>query len=63
MQFVIGSKVVHTSRAYNSGNIWRKIIAYARTRRGGAPPNLPTETEVIAQVLQGAIWVTDKNNE
>jgi hypothetical protein len=62
VQFVVGNKVMHTSRPYNSGNTWEKIIEYARTKRGGAPLNLPREAEAIAQVLKGDAWVVDKTN-
>jgi hypothetical protein len=62
VQFVLGNKVVHSSRPYNSRNTWRKIIVYARTQRGGAPLNLPRDAEAIGQVLQGDIWVVDKTD-
>jgi hypothetical protein len=36
VQFMVGKKVVHISPEYVSGNTWDKIIAYERSKRGGA---------------------------
>jgi hypothetical protein len=57
IKFTINGKVVHSSPDYNSGNNWSKIIAYARTKRGGAPAYLPEEAAAVPQILTESGWV------
>lgn len=57
IQFIMDGKVVHTSPEYNSGNSWSKIIAHARSKRGGAPAYLPEEAAAVPQILTENGWV------
>jgi hypothetical protein len=57
VQFRIAQNVVHTSPQYDSGNTWANIIAFARTKRGGAPLNLSRAVVAIPQVLTPNGWV------
>lgn len=57
VQFMIGQRVVHTSRPYNSGNTWAKIIAYAREKRGGAPAYLSPTAVARPQEFTTAGWI------
>jgi len=56
IKFIMDGKVVHTSPEYNSGNTWSKIIAYARSKRGGAPAYLPKEAAAVPQILTEGGW-------
>jgi len=58
IQFIMDGKVVHTSPEYNSGNSWSKIIAHARSKRGGAPAYLPKEAAALCRryLLRVAGW-------
>jgi hypothetical protein len=60
VQFMIGKKLVHISPEYKSCNTWDKIIAYARSKRGGAPANLPPAALAIPQVLTVSGWIAVK---
>jgi hypothetical protein len=60
VQFMIDNKLVHISPQYKSCNTWERIIAYARSKRGGAPANLPPAAVAIPQVLTSAGWVLAK---
>lgn len=55
--FMLGQKPVHISPQYDSGNTWAKIIAYARSKRGGAPATLPPAAVATPQVLTSAGWI------
>lgn len=57
VQFRQAQEVVHTSPQYDSGNTWAKIIAFARSKRGGAPPNLSRAAVAIPQVFTPDGWV------
>jgi hypothetical protein len=54
--------VIHISPEYNSGNTWSKIIAYARTARGGAPAFLPREAAAVPQIFTESGW-SDSDDE
>lgn len=60
VQFMTGERMVHTSRSYNSSNTWANIIAYAREKRGGAPPNLPRAAVAQPQVFTSGRWINVK---
>jgi hypothetical protein len=51
IKFIMRGKVIHTSPEYNSSNSWSKIIAYARSARGGAPAHLPIEAAAVRRSL------------
>ena len=57
IKFIVAGEVVHTSPEYNSGNTWSKIIAYARSKRGGAPAYLPTAATAVPQIFTDSGWV------
>jgi hypothetical protein len=56
VQFILDKNIVHTSPEYSSCDTWAKIIAYARSKRGGAPDNLPRQSVAIPQVLTARGW-------
>jgi serine/threonine protein kinase len=56
IKFIMGGKVLHTSPEYNSGNSWSKIIAHARSKRGGAPADLPKEAAAVPQIFTDSGW-------
>jgi hypothetical protein len=56
IEFKIEDRIVHTSPTYESANTWTKIIAYARSARGGAPADLPKEAVANVQILSGNVW-------
>lgn len=57
IKFIMDGKVVHTSPEYHSGNSWSKIVAYARSKRGGATAYLPKEAAAVPQVFTENGWV------
>jgi hypothetical protein len=60
IQFITGKRVLHTSPEYHSGNTWVNIIAHARRKRGGAPPNLPRAAVARPQVFTSGRWINVK---
>ncbi len=60
VKFTVNNKTFHISREYHSRNIWPKIIAYARCKRGGAPVDLPQSAIAVPQVLTEKGWVDAK---
>lgn len=56
IKFIMRGKVIHTSPEYNSSNSWSKIIAYARSARGGAPAHLPIEAAAVPQIFTERGW-------
>jgi hypothetical protein len=60
VKFTVNNKTFHISREYHSRNIWPKIIDYARSKRGGAPVDLPPSAIAVPQVLTEKGWVDDK---
>jgi hypothetical protein len=60
IKFMTGKNLVHISPEYRSGNTWAKIIAYARSKRGGAPANLPRAALAIPQEFTSAGWINVK---
>ena len=56
VKFIMDGEVVHTSPEYKSGNSWSEIIAYARSKRGGAPADLPKETAAVPQIFTDSGW-------
>src|ERR1041385_7006531 len=57
IRFVLNGQVVHTGPQYNSGNTWAKIIAFARSKRGGAPADLPRYAQAVPQVFIENEWI------
>lgn len=57
IQFMIGKNSVHTSPQYNSGNTWANTITYARSKRGGAPADLPRAAVAQPQVFTSGRWI------
>jgi hypothetical protein len=57
IRFVLNGQGVHTGPQYNSGNTWAKIIAFARSKRGGAPANLPRYAQAVPQVFIENEWI------
>jgi hypothetical protein len=57
VQFMIDKRPVHTSRPYDSGNTWANIIRFARSKRGGAPANLPRAAVAQPQVFTSGRWI------
>jgi hypothetical protein len=63
VQFIVEGQVVHTSKRYDSCNTCENIIKFARSKRGGAPPNLPVAAIAVLQVLTSDGWTDDDNVE
>lgn len=57
IKFMGGKDLVHISPEYDSGNTWAKIIACARSKRGGTPANLTPAAVPIPQVLTSVGWI------